>query len=428
MKHFKRKLAVLPHTVDGLCIDWNAVAHWEPWYLVEADSTEEQWAKSFLPHERVLGYSCTSDASPEVLLTTSTIPEVLRAAGVDALLFTDSMTAALSEWAESEGITMVVTPYATQEKFENKIWFDGFMTRNHIPHPAGFVRTFPQDAGKMTFPCVIQGAQSRGGEETYVVKTHDELMELMEKSLRSNTPYLVREFVEGVAQGVTVLVTNEVIALSAPCMQCFYPGHMPLRFAGVQFQPTDTLSDAERAAFDGLFLHLGHLLYAEGYRGYANFDYIRMYDGSVKVIECNPRFTATSAHHNLFPQLFSGLPSGALFVDDFAEGVKKGTPKDYPLSRETFAGSLLFGYQDARTSSTSLRASGTYTLQNGTCQFVGPGLQALQRHTASFFLYAEPQIATRDSECITDTILSAEPLFEPSGELNERGLEILSLL
>lgn len=427
MHRTKRNIAVLPHTIDSLCIDWNAVQQWEPWFAVEENSLEEQWAVSFLPAERILRYVTESDTSPEALLTTSTLPDVLKRAGVDALLFTDSMTPALVAWADRHALTMVVTPYALQERFEDKIWFDGFMTRHSIPKPQGSVCTFPDAAKQCRFPCVIQGGKSRGGEETFIVESEDALIPLLDGTLRANTPYLVREFVEGVSHGITILVTGNTVALSVPCVQCFYPGHTsPLRFAGIQFVDTASLNTELLQNMEHLFLSLGRVLHADGFRGYANFDFIITPSGECRVLECNPRFTATSVHHNLFPELFSGLPSGALFLDDFVTEPTSSTPKDYGIPRISCTGSLLFGYADSRKQ--KMRESGIYVTDSSGVHFVSPDPLELPTRKGGFFLYAEALTGTVDPLLITDTVFSSTPLFDPNGSLSGHGLQVLSFL
>ena len=320
--------------------------------LVRGDTPEVEWAKSFLPADRVLEFHAPklqAEVYPatESLLLSSDIARLLRRRKIGDLLLSSSCSAAMHDWSQQNKIRFLAADFQHQRRLENKIWFDRFLRRVGIRCPAGGTMIVgrkppPIPRGRL----VLQVHDSLGGEGTYFVDGADQLAAVaQEASLRPGQRCLVRQFIEGVTYGITIFVTPGAIALSAIRSQCYYPrgeNESRQRFAGVQWIPSDQISQRLRKEIDRVLLRLGDELYRLRYFGVANVDFLVDGHEKVWIIECNPRMSAATPQLLADPQLCGGINCGELFLQGFC-GPRRCTanPRRLGLPETTFAGATL---------------------------------------------------------------------------------------
>ncbi|WP_437673612.1 hypothetical protein [Sorangium sp. So ce131] len=451
------RIAMFPRGIDGLFLP--RVRSVELLALVARDTPEEAWARRVLGDERVLPYHLSrSDLgvypATEDLLTHSDIHEVMASSGTTGLFLSSSCTRGTRAWATRHGVRLIATEYTHQRRFEDKLWFDRFLVRHGLPRPAGGPVTFGSaERWPVEGPAVVQEPSSLGGEGTYFVRGPEDLDALARRgALTRGSRYLVRELVDGSPYGITVFVTPAVVALSTVRLQCYYPNESAGSahdhhhvFAGVQWIPTPDLPEALRRQLDAIFLKLGDLLHARRFFGFANVDFMVDTRGRVLLLECNPRMSAATPQLLARPELLSGVPAGALFLEAFLGERTPAPPRGparSPLPEASYRGATLDvvsapadggrtagdGHTPAghgHTPADDARAAvvrrgfetGLYALDDRGVRHLGPDVRRLSGdRELALFSYARP-----GQPCPPETTLASAvsnlPLYGPRGEL-----------
>jgi ATP-grasp domain len=412
--------------VDGLFLP--PVEGVEILHLVARGTPEEAWARSFLDPAHVLPYAIDGgDLGPypatEEILLRSDVHAVLAGSGAKALLLSASCTPATHAWARRHGVRLLMTDYAHQRRFEDKIAFDAFLRRHGIPAPRGGPVTLRHPLRlPVRGSAVVQTPASMGGEGTYFVDGAAGVEALVETgALRRGQRCLVRARVDGKSFGITVLVVPGRVALSAVRLQCYYPGetaHGGRVFAGVQWIPTGALPQGLRRRIDAALLSLGELLYRRRFFGFANVDFMVDARGRVLVIECNPRMSAATPQLLRDPALLSFVPAGELFLRGFL-GPRR-FPRSFerrPLPASEYQGATLDLVPAAGHPGKIARAfaSGLYRLGAREIAYRGPDVRRLEgpRDLALFSFAREGQTCNADDTLAT--VVSNAPLYDEQG-------------
>ena len=264
------------------------------------NSEEERIAKEELKLENLIPIEIKkenfSQLGPEEILKFSDLEKKLKENKIDALWLTKS-SKFLKNWAKKNKIILISQDYKLREKFENKIYFQKFLEKNHLPH----LKSKVANSKNFSLPfkeSVIQTPNSSGGEGTFLVKNGKEKKEIIKKL---KPPFLIREYKKGIALGVTFLIQKRGIYFSAIDRQCLLKRDKRLGlFLGIQWLPFNFFKKDILKKIEKGLKNLSLKLKNEGLKGLVNVDFILDKD-QIFFLECNPRATAAT------PQIFSGM-------------------------------------------------------------------------------------------------------------------------
>lgn len=439
------RVAMFPRGIDGLFLLPGGGV--ELLALVQRGSPEEDWAHRALGPGRLLPYTLhRSDLGPypatEELLAHSDIPAVLAEGGAAALFLGASCTPTTFAWGRRHGVRLLMTDFRDQRRFEDKIWFDGFMRCHGIPRPAGGpvvlerASDFPLEG-----PAVVQAPDSMGGEGTYFVRGRDDVGRLLGTgALASGQRYLVRERIEGRPYGITVFVAPGGVALSAVRLQCYHPtradGRVVRDFAGVQWVPARELGEALRRRIDETFPRLGELLHGRGFFGFANIDFMVDGEDRIFVLECNPRMSAATPQLLRYPELVSGVPAGAVFLQGTLGRSRRASPRALErawLPQTSYCGATLdVVHAPEQIDGPGLVRrefpNGLYRLGVDGLSFLGPDVRRLSGpDEVALFSFARAGQRCRRGDTLA-SIVSNLALYGQSGELLAPARQILDHL
>jgi hypothetical protein len=408
--------------IDGVFLDGGPRA--EAHALVRADTAEELWARAAFGAERVLAYRLRGSAeTTQSRLEHSDVGEVLRSAGVDALLLSAPCAPGTRDWAAREGVRLLMSDYAHQRRLEHKGRFDRFLRAHGLPVPAR-ARIDRRTLRVAPLPAVVQQVESLGGEGTFFIRHADDLAALVAAGrVARDEALLARRLVAGEPFGITVFVAPGVVALSAIRRQCYLAesAQQSLAFAGIQWLPDDAVSAGLRVTLENVFHRVGALLHARRFFGFANLDF--MVDGDeIAILECNPRMSAATPQLLRHPELQGGVRMGRLFLDGFRE------PRRYPraathepLPRSAFDGATL----DLVARDASAAVSASALPRNGAYRWTGESAPVWAEESVSStgsahalvaFCQVQPGDAVSRGESLA-TLLSEAPLYDSRGRL-----------
>jgi len=432
-------LAMFPRGLDGLFLP--PVDGVEVYGLVESGTPEHHFVQQQLPASQVLPYRLTRDdlgiyPTTEELLVHSDIAAVLAARGVTALLLSCSCSDGIWDWAQRHRIRLVMADPA-HRRFEDKLWFDAFLRRQHLPRPRGGAVTL---GSRMRLPTKIRGAavlqrpDSMGGEGTFFVEGEAGIRRLLEQGrFRLGEKALLRERIHGQAYGITVLVAPSVISLSPIRLQCYFPKTDVTHgqcFAGIQWVPPCDLPAALNRRIARTFGRMGQLLYQRRYFGVANFDFMVDDRSRIFVIECNPRMSAATPQLLYRRELSPRVPVGELLLRGLAAPRRYSRERScVPPPATAYRGATLdlVHRQPAPDAALVQRTfpSGHYELRADEVHYLGPSLRELSlRGGFALFSYARAGQRCRHDEPL-GSILSNEPLFDRQGALLPRAQRLI---
>ncbi len=357
-------------------------------YLIAKNTAEDSWAGKFLPKKQcsryALGIKKTfEDCSFADILYRSNIKNLIASEGIKYLWLTvdNEDRPLIKKWAKAHNIKIIGPDFAQQKKFEDKIWFDRFLARERLPKPASQIYRPLQAKLRLAGKLVLQEVASAGSEGTFFINQPADVTGLLrEKKISDKKNYLVRRFARGLPCGITVLVTPDTVALSAVRQQCFSKAKatgQPV-FKGIQWLPYRNIKKAEKN-INRVFEHLGRIMHEKKYFGYANVDFIIDSAGGIKIIECNPRFSTSTAQLAKMPALISGLRAGNKLINDFIQNRAYGNNfKFYPLPKTVFTGCVLNVDAAAGTrTAKNIPPIGLYRQAAGQAKYLTPDIRKL---------------------------------------------------
>jgi len=226
----------------------------------------------------------------------SDLEKKLKEKKIDALRLNKS-SKFLEDWARKNKIILISQNYRLGKKFENKIYFQKFLERNHLPHLESAVL----NSKNFSLPFkknVIQIPNSWGSEGTFLVRNKKEAKEIIKKS---KPPFLLREYKNGIPLGVSFLIEKKEIYFSAIDRQCLLKRDKRLGlFLGIQWIPFNFFKKEVFKKIENEVKNLSLKLKNENLKGMLNVDFI-LEKNKIFFLECNPRPTLAT------PQILSGL-------------------------------------------------------------------------------------------------------------------------
>lgn len=418
--------------------------------LLGAENTaEEKWLKKNYRKRDYVLYKLNPGKEREFislnnvdLLKFSDLKEVLKNRGVNFLfgwLHTRDPKELmwLKRYFLKSGITPLATDFDIQKNFENKIWFDGFLTKHSLPKPESRIISGKGEIPSLTGRIVVQEPYTAGGEETYIFNKSSDITKKKNKNIfKPGKKYLVRKFIKGGSYGITIFINAERIVLSAIRRQCLDSKKMGrhIVFNGVQWLPTRFFKPKLIAEMNKIFLSLGQKLYESGFKGFAGIDFI-IDEGTekIKIIECNPRLSSSTLHTFIFNELISGFRLNRLLTRAFTEKKNSlGKIKFCKIPMVNFNGSTLDinGFHETKEKTLIIKKEyepGIYRIKKGKIFFYSSDFRKIDRQMKSFILasFTQPgDVAAWNS--VLSSVISNFPLYDKkTGKINSWGRKIL---
>ena len=400
-------------------------------YLVARKTPEELWARQFLPQEKICLYSL-STKKPSLekndfgsILKHSDVTKVIKENKIKYLWLTvaNKDRKQIYGVAKNHDFEVIGPNLVWQNNLENKIWFDQFLAENNLPKPSSQIINPTKSKVKISGRLVLQEAISDGGEGTFFINSKDDLQKILNRKNKNNPDYLLREFIPGKPCGITILCTPDIIALSPIREQCFSnkdgQDHI---FAGIQWLPNSSIG-RNKEPINKIFLRLGSILQEKGFLGFANVDFILSEGGTIKIIECNPRFSSSTTQIAINPNLISNIQAGNLIIERY---IKKSliTPKKVlPIPQSEYSGSVLnLDIENGkRFKVKQTYPIGVYSFKNKDVKFVSPDIRQAQKDD-QFIYFSTVDLNEIFRKNRAAGIITANfPLFDSSGNINSAG-------
>ncbi|HBH46266.1 MAG: hypothetical protein A2445_04490 [Candidatus Jacksonbacteria bacterium RIFOXYC2_FULL_44_29] len=371
--------------------------------------------------------ACEEPLTFAEILAKTNLGEQLVAQQIKYLVVPHRSSIFIEQWAKKRGIELMVTPWSTQKRLEDKIYFDNLLKKYRLASPPT-VNLAGRDLEKVNHKSyVVQKSGSYGLFGTKFMSASD-LSAFRKKHLRQVSSYLVREYLPGVPIGVTIFLDKAGNYFYAGLRrQCFLNKNgFPSIFSGIQWLPANFFGSKTLSSISTQLEHLTKLLQKENFYGVANVDILISQEKAL-VLECNPRLSSATPH------IFAGLSLATnpnpwqFFLDTFWDK-QQLTISDRRLPVSDFTGSLLDIDLAATGSLKQILPVGVYSFKNGRVKFVGQRMKIFFNHPDYFLLFHElRQISALKRGATLCTILSNFPVFDlESGELNQAGKEIWS--
>lgn len=435
LSHSQVSVGVLVRDVDTLFLD-TLLDKSNIFYLVEAQTPTEQWARSFLPESNILRYTFDKPVlqclkTLEDILLNSNIAKVLQKYTVSGLLVTQ-VNERIHAWQNQTGIELISVPFMTRQNLENKISFDAWLQAKCVRKPDSDIVTVAElSQVNPQAKVVIQTAVSMGAEGTFIAANHSELLDtqtqLLRQGISSSTPVLVRPFIAGRVLGISTLSGASFQAISGVRVQCYDKSALGGQdiYAGLNW--VSDISESDKNKISEVIFHLIQSANADGYWGLLNFDFILNPSGEVFLLECNARYTSATGLTLLYPELMGGYNTNKeLLMQHF--GWQKAVPDTDKrsfngLRDSTFAGSVacINFYPSLKHPHLEVRqqkSSGIYRLDSDSIEFVSSDVRKVKDYDLeTFFLYtSEAERGEVYSEYVTTGIVvSNKSLFTTQG-------------
>ncbi len=407
-------------------------------YLVPYDMPEEVWARQFLPMADIIFYRLKNKKISmtmidfEGMVHNSDIASLLKKNKVDYLLVDHGVDKSLYSWAKKHNIKLIATDFKLSECLEHKIYFDSFLSKYNLPKPASQIIS-PASKLELKGKLVLQDPVSCGGDGTYFIKNSSDIKKLLlKKKIKASQKYLLRQFVKGETYGITIFITPSQIALSALRVQC-YDGISDLGqkiFAGIEWLPSRLFKTKLQANINSVFLRLAKALEENHFFGYANIDFIVDDKDEIYIIECNPRFAASTTQLLKFTETIGNINTDKIFVEDFILKTAKNIKQKISyFPQSNFKGALLY-IQTALDVKKFLVSKeypgGVYRLQNNKIKFITPDVRRISLKAKEFIFYSDTRKGEyHEANTVLASIVSNFSLYNGSHQPNKYAKLIL---
>jgi predicted ATP-grasp superfamily ATP-dependent carboligase len=265
----------------------------------------------------------------EEVIAKTDINQKIKEFGITHFLPSYRNSLKIEAWVKENKLKILFSPFELQKRLENKIYFDKLLKKSQVASPASVVLNSIKDIELITaFPVVAQLPESEGSEGTFVARSLSELKNWWRKC-RPKTA-LVREFINGLPYGATIIVSKSGLLLSAVRAQASTPLSPKNTPFGVQWLPSAKLSRSAKRNIENSLIKVGEILRGQKYLGVANIDFI-LHKDCAYILECNPRFSAATSQLALNAKLLHNCDLTFEHIKAFSStrnsAVKKFLPK-----------------------------------------------------------------------------------------------------
>ena len=393
-----------------------------------------------LPSARLLPFDMTRRVRPflndDQVLAHSDLAARLSGAGVRGFIPSYRASPRLERWSAGDGPVLISPPHALQRRLEDKVAFHRLMARLRLPTPAGVVLATPGQLGLLPAgPLVCQVPFSEGMDGTTLVRSARQLARRL-RAGELRLPLLCRELLQGLVLGITIVVGPGQVQLSAVRHQCRGLRQRDRGLSGIQWLPRSALPPGAGRSIGRTMAALGRGLCGEGFRGVANIDFILAAE-QVRIIECNPRFSASTPQLAAWPELLHGL-------DLMSEHLRalQGAPLSChrpSLPHTSFQGATVdFSDWTLAVMRAARRRKVAGLPQLGVHDFTGDKLKQISLDAAQLhgperllFHYSTPANAPPSLRSDFGTLITSFPMFSfrrPRAALTRRGAELVGQL
>jgi len=247
---------------------------------------------------------------------------------------------------------------------------------------------------------VLQDATLSGGQGTYLVRnfaSYRRAAAALGQHRDNDNPVVVSDLIADAKElSIQACVTRSGVYIGPlqrqiirdPVLSLDVPG--ATSFCGVQIVAADQGSELHNRV-TAIAQQIGILLQAEGYRGIFGVDLLQASDGSVYVLEVNPRITGATPLLSALYRGEEGVPFYLLHILELGDYGYEITDKTATLTKE---GSLLVVYslQHETISISSLPVAGTYRIVNGELGYVSNQLLLNQLAADEFIVLPQTQV------------------------------------
>lgn len=385
--------------------------------VLQGSNLTEFARKNFPPEKIIILSSIEHIPSPsfhDILFKTDSA-ERLRNAGVRYVVVPHRSDERMERWAKEHGFHLIVTPWSVQKHWEDKKYFDRLLKRSGIASPRT-IKSEKNIAAGTTY--VIQ---EKGSFGLFGTKFHRGGIDPLPKTDPTQT--LIREFAPGISVGISIFIDKDGNHfLSGLRRQCFeFCNGFPQVFLGVQWIPSDGLSEKARKNIEKEVGKIVSLLISRHFIGVANIDLLL--DGDTpRIMECNPRLSSSTPQVFGVESLCTNKDAWEFFLNTFRRKKNKRIRNGH-LPRHEFGGALLDIDVPAGTKVKNIPPAGVYRFSKTGITFVGLDMKDLSGHSNRFFLFHEfSDRGTIERDLTLATIISNFPLFdEKKGSLNKAG-------
>ncbi|MFA6304213.1 MAG: ATP-grasp domain-containing protein [Patescibacteria group bacterium] len=329
-------------------------------------------------------------------------------------------------WAKKYNFCLLVTPLATQDKLEDKKYFDNFLKKNQITSPCTLsLKDFKKLAAN-NLPYVVQEAKLSDYFRTKFYLTGRQLFVDWQKNKLKLDKVVAREYLEGLPVGVSIFLDQTGnYFFSALRTQCFYYGRngFPKSFMGLQWLPRKFFNPKTLLNINFQLKKLTQALIKEKFFGVANVDFI-IKNNRAFILECNPRLSVAT------PQVFSSFKlasyskSWLFFLNTFTYKLNANICRPC-LPQSSFSGAVLALEAEKPLRLVKIPPVGTYQIKENKVKFISHKIVDL-RQSGAFFLYHElflGQSLKKGYDLCK--VFSNLPLFDfKTGMLNKNGRTI----
>ena len=432
----KEKIAVFVNDLFTIfLIHSHANADYEIYFLVSENEPNADWIQKLADESRILKYRKSTsepfflESSIYEALQKSDLSRLLRAKKISYIYTSEPITQSLSKLVKKCGLKLVACEDHIYAKFENKIWFDKFMKKNHLPHPKGKAINLLNEIDFSGKKHVLQKPVSWGSEGTFIISGKNELDYLISnKVIHEGEELLSREYVGGTSYGISVFITPASLHISSLRMQCFDKSDKDSRslLIGLQWVTVRDLRTHTVAQINKVFTEIGRLFQAMDFFGHVNFDFIVDREGNLFVIECNSRFSAGATSLFWNPGLIHDIDMYKLLFDSFFQKELKNEMCGLPNSGYNGSYICYDYYQSAGKKATieEIIKNGLYEYVKDSFIYRSPDYGISQGDKfLLFFSEAADGMKLRE-DTTAGYLYSNFPLFDAYGTLTSVGLKV----
>ena len=333
--------------------------------------------------------------------------------------------AKIGEWAKKNNIKLI-GPVQSQQKYENKLFFDNFLKKNNISSPP-MVDKRNLTAKKSPNTLVVQTEESFGLFGTKFIKGGESLSEIK----INNKKLLIRKFLSGPSLGVSIFLNKKgYYFFSSLRRQCFiYNRNIPNKFLGIQWLPINFFSKKIRQKIANILSRLAMELGKSGFYGLANVDLIISKDEPY-ILECNPRLSSATPQIFSIEKLTNIKNPWNFYLDIFLKPQRTVRVKADKLPNSDYIGSILDIDVYEKAVIKKVLPIGIYLWKNNKTIFISNSTDAYQKNKNALFLFHElsggETLNKNETLC---TIFSHTPLFNlAAGSFNKEGIKIYNYL
>ncbi|MDE2590536.1 MAG: ATP-grasp domain-containing protein [Patescibacteria group bacterium] len=392
--------------------------------FVAQNSKSYEYAKSVFKAEKLIPipiYSKLGNYMREKeILYSSELTSKLKEKKITHLIVPHRCTPVMKHWAKTHNITLIGTPFAQQQKFENKIYFDSLLKNNGISSPLTITNISELKENKKY---VVQKQMSYGLFGTKFSQNKKEL----ENNMSSGQKILVREYLEGIPLGVSIVIDTEGnYFFSAFRRQCFTNSNgFPSSFLGIQWLPSNFFDKQLTSKIYTLLNQLAELLIKMHFTGIANIDLL-VTQTTPYILECNPRLSSASDQQFSVSEINGIANPFPFFLNTFLH--KKNTGVKGAIPHSSFSGCLLDIDVKGKQKITKIPPIGIYRLYEENVEYKGTDINLMNEKNSFFMIhYLQKKGTYHDFELCS--VISPFALFDyKTGFLNHTGKTIYHTL